>query len=90
MLGSSVISALGVAALLDGAAARPHGNEAFLNVLARADQKLWFGTAADIPGPELQDEGYMDILTDRRIIGEITPANYMKVRSTNTLRTSTD
>jgi hypothetical protein len=51
----------------------------YLNDLAQADGKLWFGTAADIPGVEQQDVGYMTILNDTRIFGQVTPANYMKV-----------
>lgn len=54
-------------------------DEVGLNSLARSHGKLWFGTAADIPGPEQQDNGYMDILTEAGNFGEITPANYMKV-----------
>ena len=53
----------------------------WLNDLARERGKLWFGTAADIPGPEQQDEQYMTILNDTNIFGELTPANYMKVRT---------
>jgi hypothetical protein len=51
----------------------------FLNDLARADGKLWFGTAADIPGPEQDDEPYMTVLKDTKIFGQVTPANEMKV-----------
>lgn len=51
----------------------------WLNDLAREHDKLWFGTATDIPGPEQQDEGYMTILNDTNIFGCLTPANYMKV-----------
>lgn len=50
----------------------------YLNNLAQAAGKLWFGTAADVPGPEQQDQEYMTILNDTRIFGQITPANYMK------------
>jgi len=50
----------------------------FLNDLAHTKGKLWFGTAADIPGPEQSDVEYMTILNDTNIFGEITPANYMK------------
>jgi hypothetical protein len=53
----------------------------WLNDLAQARGMLWFGTAADIPGPEQQDTKYMTILNDTNIFGEITPANYMKVLS---------
>lgn len=54
----------------------------YLNDLARRAGKLWFGTAADIPGPEQSDVEYMTILNDTNIFGEITPANYMKVSLT--------
>lgn len=50
-----------------------------LNELAQARGKLWFGTAADVPGAEQQDVGYMTILNDTNIFGQLTPANYMKV-----------
>lgn len=50
----------------------------FLNNIAQNAGKLWFGTAADVPGPEQQNLEYMTILNDTRIFGEITPANYMK------------
>lgn len=51
----------------------------YLSDLAKADGKLWFGTATDIPGPEQQDQNYMSIMTDTDIFGCLTPANYMKV-----------
>lgn len=69
-----------VALLAAPALARPWGgDDAGLNLLARRRWKYWFGTAADIPGPEQQDDPYMDILVNNRNWGEITPANYMKV-----------
>ena len=53
----------------------------YLNELAQQNGKLWFGTAADIPGTnETSDAGYMAIVTNERIFGELTPANMMKVR----------
>ena len=51
----------------------------YLNQIAQANGKLWFGTAADIPGPEQNNVEYMTILNDTKIFGEVTPANYMKV-----------
>jgi hypothetical protein len=85
---SSLTTALILFASLKTAASIPHGSPPstssptgppYLNELAQKHEKLWFGTAADIPGPEQQDEGYMSILNDTKIFGEITPANYMKV-----------
>jgi hypothetical protein len=49
-----------------------------LNTLAQENGKIWFGTAADIPGPEQEDLDYMTILNDTGIFGQLTPANYMK------------
>lgn len=87
-------SAVIVAALvlLQPATASPRGNHhgsppppsatcaPFLNELAQQHGKLWFGTAADIPGTnETSDEGYMAIVTNEKIFGELTPANMMKV-----------
>lgn len=51
----------------------------YLNLLAKAKGKLWFGTATDIPGVEQQDQEYMSILNDSKIFGQLTPANSMKV-----------
>jgi hypothetical protein len=52
----------------------------YLNELAQQHGKLWFGTAADIPGTnETSDAGYMAIVTNEKIFGELTPANMMKV-----------
>jgi endo-1,4-beta-xylanase len=60
---------------------RPTGPR-YLNDLAQANGKLWFGTAADIPGTaEQTDKEYLRILTSSRNFGEITPANMMKVRT---------
>lgn len=58
---------------------RPTGPR-YLNDLARDNGKLWFGTAADIPGTaEQTDKDYLRILTNPKNFGEITPANMMKV-----------
>lgn len=55
----------------------------YLNDLAKEAGKLWFGTAADIPGTaETTDPDYLAILTDPRNFGEMTPANTMKARFT--------
>lgn len=54
----------------------------YLNDIAIRNGKLWFGTAADVPGVEQENNEYMTILNDTRIFGEITPANYMKARGT--------
>ncbi|KAH8765166.1 penicillium Canescens endo-1,4-beta-xylanase Xyle [Hyaloscypha finlandica] len=52
---------------------------AYLNDLAQDNGKLWFGTAADIPGTaEQTDKDYLRILTNPKNFGEITPANMMK------------
>jgi hypothetical protein len=59
---------------------KPANPPPYLNSLAQKAGKLWFGTAADIPGPEQSDVNYMKILNDTKIFGEITPANYMKVQ----------
>lgn len=49
-----------------------------LNALAQSHGKLWFGTAADIPGTaETTDPAYLKVL--QKNFGEITPANAMKV-----------
>jgi len=53
----------------------------YLNSLAQGAGKLWFGTAADIPGTaEQTDPDYLRILENPGNFGEITPANIMKVR----------
>ncbi|KAF2096055.1 family 10 glycosyl hydrolase [Rhizodiscina lignyota] len=54
----------------------------YLNLLAKAKGKLWFGTATDIPGVEQQDQEYMSILNDSKIFGQLTPANAMKFQFT--------
>jgi len=43
----------------------------YLNILARQAGKLWFGTAADIPGPEQNDTQYMTLLNDTLLFGEV-------------------
>lgn len=50
-----------------------------LNDYARATGKLYFGTAADIPGVEQQDVYYVAELENPHDWGQVTPANYMKV-----------
>jgi len=50
-----------------------------LNDAAKAAGKLWFGTAADIPGTqELQDYYYMSEFNNTHDFGGATPANIMK------------
>ena len=49
-----------------------------LNDYAKAAGKTYFGTAADIPGPEQQDVAYMTQLNNTHDFGQLTPANYMK------------
>ncbi len=50
-----------------------------LNALAQRAGKLWFGTAADIPGTdETTDAAYLKLLKEN--FGEVTPANALKVR----------
>jgi endo-1,4-beta-xylanase len=77
-------AALAVLALLQPTTALPGGNyqpPPYLNELAQEHGKLWFGTAADIPGTnETSDPGYMSIVTNEKIFGQLTPANMMKVR----------
>lgn len=52
-----------------------------LDDAAKAAGKLWFGTAADIPGTrELEDVYYMAQFNNTHDFGEATPANIMKVR----------
>ena len=51
-----------------------------LNDYAKAAGKLYFGTAADIPGTaEIIDTYYLAELNERKDWGQITPANAMKV-----------
>lgn len=50
-----------------------------LNLIAKQQRKLYFGSATD--NPELNDTAYTAIL-DSKMFGQITPANSMKwVRS---------
>lgn len=84
--------AVAVLALLQPTTASPWGKPQpppssdcgpYLNELAQQHGKLWFGTAADIPGTnETSDAGYMAIVTNEKIFGELTPANMMKVSMT--------
>ncbi|EHY53758.1 hypothetical protein HRR83_003972 [Exophiala dermatitidis] len=55
----------------------------YLNDLAKAAGKLWFGSATDQPGSG-EDENilYQTILNNTNIFGQITPANYMKFFAT--------
>ncbi|KAI0481161.1 glycoside hydrolase superfamily [Xylariaceae sp. FL0804] len=54
-----------------------------LNDAAKATGKLWFGTAADIPGTdELTDSYYMAEFNNTRDFGGATPANVMKFQQT--------
>ncbi|EXJ57544.1 hypothetical protein A1O7_07892 [Cladophialophora yegresii CBS 114405] len=55
----------------------------YLNDLAQAAGKLWFGTATDQPGTgEDTNILYQTILNNTHIFGQITPANAMKFVST--------
>jgi len=55
----------------------------YLNDLARAAGKLWFGSSTDQPGTGEDDNIlYQTILNDTDIFGQITPANYMKFFAT--------
>jgi endo-1,4-beta-xylanase len=55
----------------------------YLNDLAQAAGKLWFGTATDQPGTgEDTNILYQEILNDTHIFGQITPANMMKFVNT--------
>ncbi|KAJ9610780.1 hypothetical protein H2200_005557 [Cladophialophora chaetospira] len=55
----------------------------YLNDLAVAAGKLWFGSATDQPGTgEDTNILYQTILNDTHIFGQITPANAMKFVST--------
>nr|AOW72084.1 thermostable GH10 xylanase [Evansstolkia leycettana] len=76
---------LATAALLAGPALaappapRHDDKDVGLNALAQRAGKLWFGTAADIPGTdETTDAAYLKILENPANFGEITPANAMK------------
>ena len=50
-----------------------------LHEAAKATGKLWFGTAADLPGSENDDEYYMKEFNNVKDFGCATPANAMKV-----------
>ncbi|KXL48666.1 glycoside hydrolase family 10 protein [Acidomyces richmondensis BFW] len=58
--------------------ATPQPSNWGLNNAARADGKLWFGTAADIPGLEQDDRYYMKEYNNTHDFGGTTPANIMK------------
>ncbi|GBE81353.1 endo-1,4-beta-xylanase [Sparassis latifolia] len=47
-----------------------------LNALAQAAGKVYFGSATD--NPELNDTAYVNILSDNRQFGQLTPGNSMK------------
>ena len=51
-------------------------SHANLNLLAKRERKLYFGTATD--NPELTDKPYVKILDDSAMFGQLTPANAMK------------
>lgn len=79
---SSLATILVALASLQTAISAPHRptGPRYLNDLAQGNGKLWFGTAADIPGTgEQTDKDYLRILTNPKNFGEITPANMMKV-----------
>jgi endo-1,4-beta-xylanase len=58
----------------DTAATRRNG----LDAAAKAAGKLWFGTAANIPGIEENDQYYMQELANWPDFGAVTPANAQK------------
>ncbi|MCJ1258333.1 hypothetical protein MMC24_006166 [Lignoscripta atroalba] len=49
-----------------------------LNDYAKAAGLLYFGTAAEVPGPELNDVPYMTALNNSHEFGQLTATNYMK------------
>jgi endo-1,4-beta-xylanase len=55
----------------------------YLNDLAKAAGKLYFGSATDQPGT-IEDDSYLyqEILNETRIFGQVTPANGMKFFAT--------
>ncbi|KAJ5691568.1 Endo-1-4-beta-xylanase D [Penicillium malachiteum] len=71
---------LAITALLVGASqGAPHApiSNFDINRLAQLQHKLWFGSAADIPGTaETTDTAYLKLL--KSTFGEVTPANAMK------------
>ncbi|KXT15736.1 hypothetical protein AC579_1539 [Pseudocercospora musae] len=71
---------LGALATSSLASPKPPDRHHGLNLAAKAAGKLWFGTAADIPGPagEQQDPYYMKQLLHYKDFGEVTPGNSMK------------
>jgi endo-1,4-beta-xylanase len=80
-------AAASLACLSQAAPHQPHSqpdSDVSLNTLAQRRGKLWFGTAADIPGTaETTDTAYWKVL--QKNFGEITPANAMKVILNRTL-----
>ena len=80
---AAVTAALSLCQAVVGAPTTTPAIATNLNELAKAKGKLWFGTAADIPktneNDEQTDQAYLSILTDPKIFGELTPANIMKV-----------
>ncbi|KAJ5738954.1 hypothetical protein N7493_002109 [Penicillium malachiteum] len=50
----------------------------YLNNLAQAAGKLWFGTAMDTTTAEPDDVDYMTVFNDTNIFGQVTPGNTMK------------
>jgi len=84
----SLAAASAAFSLLQTATALPASSSLpSLNVLARQQHKLWFGTAADIPqtneNVEQTDAAYLSILTNANIFGAMTPANIMKASFSN-------
>lgn len=56
----------------------------YLNDLAQTHNKLWFGTAANIPNSNGEDVNaqYMSILNSTKLFGQLTPAAAMKFETT--------
>ncbi|KAF7194238.1 Endo-1,4-beta-xylanase D [Pseudocercospora fuligena] len=73
---------LGTLATSTLASPKPKTTDSGLNLAAKASGKLWFGTAADKPGEEQQDQYYMKELLNYKDFGEVTPANAMKYEFT--------
>ncbi|KAK7690461.1 hypothetical protein QCA50_005559 [Cerrena zonata] len=55
-----------------------------LHTIAKANGKLYFGSATD--NPELTDTAYVNILSDNTMFGQITPGNSMKWDATEPSR----
>ena len=76
---SSSVNTVPTTTILATATATGYG----LNDAAKAAGKLWFGTAADIPGTgEAQDPYYIAEFNNIHDFGEATPANIMKYEFT--------